>query len=176
MKIKMIELKKELKGRILDIGGGGEGVIGRLYRLQVTAIDNRQEELDEAPDCFEKLLMDATQMTFADSSFDNVTLFYTLMFMKSPEQQKTLCEAARVLKPNGEIHIWDCNIESAYPEPFCIEVDACLPDERIQTTYGIGKLDTQSADSIKAMCEFAGLRIENVMIDGKHFFIKCRKV
>ena len=40
----MIELKKELNGRILDIGGGGEGIIGRLYREQVVAIDNRQEE------------------------------------------------------------------------------------------------------------------------------------
>ena len=26
-----IILKKELSGRILDIGGGGEAVIGRLY-------------------------------------------------------------------------------------------------------------------------------------------------
>ena len=33
---------------MLDIGGGGEGVIGRLYGRQVVAIDNRQEELDEA--------------------------------------------------------------------------------------------------------------------------------
>lgn len=175
MKPKMIELKKELNGRILDIGGGGEGVIGRLYRQQVTAIDNRQEELDEAPDCFEKLLMDATQMTFADNTFDNATLFYTLMFMKKADQQKALGEAARVIKPNGEIHIWDCDIDSAYPEPFCIDVDVCLPDGRIQTTYGIGKLDSQSADSIKAMCEFAGLKIETVETDGKHFYIKCRK-
>ena len=34
-----------LKGSILDIGGGGEGIIGRLYKEQVIAIDNRQEEL-----------------------------------------------------------------------------------------------------------------------------------
>ena len=57
-----IILKKELSGRILDIGGGGEAVIGRLYREQVTAIDNRQEELDEAPSGFEKVLMDATDL------------------------------------------------------------------------------------------------------------------
>ena len=45
-----ITLKKELTGSILDIGGGGEGIIGRLYGSRVTAIDNREEELDEAPD------------------------------------------------------------------------------------------------------------------------------
>ena len=43
----MIELHKELIGTILDIGGGGEGVIGQLYGEQVVAIDNSQEELDE---------------------------------------------------------------------------------------------------------------------------------
>lgn len=42
-------LKKELEGAILDVGGGGEGVIGRIYGPRVVAIDNRQEELDEAP-------------------------------------------------------------------------------------------------------------------------------
>lgn len=41
-----INLKKELKGDILDIGGGGEGIIGRLYTNQVISIDNRKEELD----------------------------------------------------------------------------------------------------------------------------------
>lgn len=38
----MIQLNRELAGKILDIGGGGEGIIGRLYGRQVTAIDNRQ--------------------------------------------------------------------------------------------------------------------------------------
>ena len=44
-----IVLQKELQGKILDIGGGGEGIIGRLYGPQVIAIDYRQDELDEAP-------------------------------------------------------------------------------------------------------------------------------
>ncbi len=55
----MIRLIKELDGKILDMGGGGEGVIGRLYREQVTAIDNCQEELDVAPGGYEKICMDA---------------------------------------------------------------------------------------------------------------------
>lgn len=50
----MIPLNRILQGRILDIGGGGEGIIGRLYREQVIAIDCCQQELDDAPDGFEK--------------------------------------------------------------------------------------------------------------------------
>ncbi len=171
----MIQLKRELQGKILDIGGGGEGIIGQLYGEQVVAIDNRQEELDEAHGCFEKRLMDATCMTFADGAFANVTSFYTLMFMSGAEQQKALSEAARVVVPNGEIHIWDCNIACAYPEPFYVDVEVRLPERSIQTTYGVGKLDAQNMDSIRIMCENAGLRVEKAETDGIHFYLKCRK-
>lgn len=171
----MIELYKELVGTILDIGGGGEGVIGRLYGKQVIAIDNCQQELDEAPNCCEKVLMDATEMTFADNAFDNVTFFYTLMFMTEEEQQKALCEAARVVEPMGEVHIWDCHIDSAYPDPFCTDVDILLLDQEIHTTYGISKTDKQSVESITLMCENAGLTLETAETNGLHFYIRCRK-
>lgn len=35
-----IEIKEKLTGSILDIGGGGEAVIGQIYKDRVTAIDN----------------------------------------------------------------------------------------------------------------------------------------
>ena len=47
----VVEINSDLKGSILDIGGGGEAVIGLIYGNRVTAIDNCQEEIDEAPDC-----------------------------------------------------------------------------------------------------------------------------
>lgn len=86
-----IEIKEKLDGSILDIGGGGEAVIGQIYKDRVTAIDNRQEELDEAPDCCIKQLMDATELLFPDNSFDNVTFFYTLMYMTEETQRKSIC-------------------------------------------------------------------------------------
>ena len=83
----MLTLNRELNGKILDIGGGGEGVIGRLYTNQVVAIDIRQDELDEAPTGFEKI-----------------------MFMSAEDQKRAISEAARVLVNGGEVHIWDCDI------------------------------------------------------------------
>lgn len=171
----MIGLQKELSGRILDIGGGGEGIIGRLYRDQVIAIDNRQEELDEAPDGFEKILMDATELTFEDASFDHVTSFFTLMFMRADEQRNAIAEAARVLRFGGTLHIWDCDIASAYPEPFCVDVNIRLPEEEIHTTYGVGKLDPQSLASISAMCKDAGLTPIIQKHEGNRFYLKFRK-
>ena len=34
-----IRLEKTLRGRILDIGGGGECMMGRVYGAQTVAID-----------------------------------------------------------------------------------------------------------------------------------------
>ena len=171
----MIALEKELNGRILDIGGGGEGIIGRLYTNQVVAIDIRQSELDEAPMGFEKILMDATDLKFNDNSFDHVTSFYTLMFMDSEDQKSAVLEATRVLKNHGELHIWDCDILSAYPEPFCVDVSVQLPDKYISTTYGVGKMDSQDENSIVEMCLNSGLILVAKKYSKCGFYLCFRK-
>jgi len=53
-------------GIILDIGGGGEGIIGQLKGSQVVAIDTDRDELLEAADGPLKIVMDATQLAFLD--------------------------------------------------------------------------------------------------------------
>ena len=170
-----IVFREVIQGRILDIGGGGEGIIGRLYPAQVTAIDKYQEELDEAPDGFEKIRMDATQLQFADASFDNVTFFYTLMYMLEEEQRISLNEAVRVLKYGGNIYIWDADIRTAYPEPFYADLDITLPDALIHTTYAVVKPEGQTAGSIKKMCLAAGLTLISQKADAGHFCYRFRK-
>ena len=171
----IIKIRKDLSGSILDIGGGGEAVIGRIYRDRVTAIDNLQEELDEAPDCCTKLLMDAAALSFADNSFDNVTFFYSLMFMSEETQRKALREAARVLKPGGVVSLWDCDIASAYPEPFTVDLDIRYGSESLQTCYGILKQDPQSSESVLQLLEAAGLRVDFVHREDGQFHIQCGK-
>ncbi|TFF89622.1 MAG: methyltransferase domain-containing protein, partial [Promethearchaeota archaeon] len=69
-------VKIDLNGRILDIGGGGEGVIGQLKGAQVVAIDLRADELMEAADGdYLKVIMDAKQLKFLDDYFDTITAF-----------------------------------------------------------------------------------------------------
>lgn len=134
-----ITLNKNIEGSILDIGGGGEGIIGRIYKNQVTAIDNRQDELDETPNCFKKVLMDATCLTFKDKKFDNVTFFYTLMYMSKDDKQKAIKEAVRVLNEGGNLYIWDSNIDKHCKEPFIIDINIDANGENITTTYGVLK-------------------------------------
>lgn len=171
----MITLNKELDGRILDIGGGGDGVIGRLYTNQVVAIDIRQDELDEAPIGFEKIVMDATHLKFNDNSFDHVTSFYTLMFMSTEEQKRAISEATRVLVKGGDLHIWDCDILSAYPEPFFVDVAVQLPNEHISTTYGVGKMDAQDETSITELCLNAGLVLVSQNRGKYGFYLRFKK-
>lgn len=171
-----IRLTKELSGRILDIGGGGEGVIGRVYGMEVTAIDNSACELAEAPDNCEKLLMDACRMTFADSSFDHATAFFSLMYMSRPEQARALCETCRVLKPGGTLTLWDAVIAENAPNPFLIDLDIDADGQWLHTTYGVGKEDAaQNAESLAQLCEAAELRVENVQQADECFVIHCRK-
>ena len=170
-----IEIQKNLNGSILDIGGGGEAVIGQIFKERVTAIDNRQEELEEVPDGCSKQLMDATELLFSDNSFDNVTFFYTLMYMTEETQRKSIREAARVLRAGGSMNIWDCDIRSAYPDPFIIDLDIKTGSNTIHTTYGIVKMDTQSSASVIRLLEQAGIRIEALQEKEGHFHIRCKK-
>lgn len=171
-----INISKTLRGSILDIGGGGEGIIGQVYQGQVTAIDNRQDELDEAPTGFKKVLMDASQMTFDNESFDNVTAFYSLMYMEKTIQVDAIMEAARVLRTNGELHIWDAEIESAYPNPYVTDLDIDANGKHVHTSYGIIKDDAkQNAEFFVDICKKAKLHILECKKTDKHFYIRLEK-
>lgn len=172
-----IKLDNELKGEILDIGGGGEGVIGQIYQQQVIAIDNNQEELDEAPDVCRKMLMDATSLCFKEGEFDHVTAFYSLMYMTGEEQRKAINEMFRVLKYGGTLHIWDTIIRCAYPEPFIVSLDIDANGTSIHTTYGIVKTDLQDMELFINMCQEAGMTLVRKTMDKEQFYLQfCKTV
>ncbi len=97
----------ESPGWILDIGGGGEGVIGRLKGDRVVAIDISRRELEEAPGGPLKIVMDATDLKFLDDTFPTATSFFTLMYIPGSLHQKVFEETYRVMQPGGKFLIWD---------------------------------------------------------------------
>ena len=128
------------QGFILDIGGGGEDVIGQLKGDQVIAIDISKRELEEAPSCPLKIVMDARDLKFLDGTFNTATVFFTFMYINSNDHQKVFEELHRVLIPGGRLLIWDV----VFPEktdkaknlalfPFKF----ILPDREIRTGYGV---------------------------------------
>lgn len=170
-----IRIDKTLTGKILDIGGGGEGIISRIYRQQVVAIDNLQEELNEAPDICRKILMDATSLSFDECTFDHATAFYSLMYMSREEQKKAIQEIYRILKQGGTFHIWDTVITSAYPAPFDVNLAVEADGNIVHTTYGIVKRDSQDMELLIAMCRETGMRLSEKSICNSQFYLRFFK-
>jgi len=160
-----LEIKDfETEGFILDIGGGGEGVIGRLKGKDVVAIDNRKEELEETCDGPLKIIMDARDLKFLDSSFGTATLFFSMMYMKSQEdQRKVLSEARRVLKPGGTLHIWDIDLPqrpATDKEFYLIPLHYRVGDYEAGTGFGMSwPADNRSVEYYVHLAEETGLKL-----------------
>jgi SAM-dependent methyltransferase len=137
-----VEVKDfEARGYILDIGGGGEGVIGRLKGEQVIAIDISKRELADAPAGPLKVIMDARDLQFLDAAFNTATSFFTLMYVDGSDHPAVFKEIHRVLVPGGRFLIWDV----LYPERTDPDIDIAvvplevkLPGEKLGTGYGSG--------------------------------------
>lgn len=168
-------LDKDIVGNILDIGGGGEGIIGRLYTDNVTAIDKYKEELDEAPDTFKKIQMNACNLRFLNKSFENVTAFYSFMFMEEIEQIAALKEIHRVLKSNGKLYIWDTLISN--PKEFLVDLNVVSSDFNRTVTYGITKNTIlNSLDHLIKNITMIGFKLEKKESESNNFYLVFSKI
>jgi SAM-dependent methyltransferase len=132
--------EKLLKGRILDIGGGGEGIIGQMFEDKVIAIDPSRRELEEVKNGdFIKLVMDAKDIKFLNNTFETVTDFFTFMYIPSQDHEIVFKEVYRVLKKGGAFFIWDLNIPKKPKESkdiFAIRLKINIGVNEIETGYG----------------------------------------
>ena len=167
----------DVDGFVLDVGGGGEGVIGRLMGRQVVAIDRSRDELEETANEALKVVMDATDLKFLDGSFEAVTSFYTLMYMNEETHLKALREAHRVLKKGGALHVWDVSMDpDAASKPFIfVSVEIRLPGETIKASYGNRLNKKLTIDSLSALGEDVGFTVaESKRLQGS-FYLVLRK-
>ena len=166
------------KGRVIDIGGGGEGVIAQAGGAGVVAIDKYVSEIREArvkaPEV-PWVVADATELPCKSHCFDNATAFFSCMYMSGDVKEKVFRETRRVLKKGGEFWIWDAQMVPK-SQVFAIRLQVDLHGmHRISTVYGARARD-QSAVGIGSLLQEAGFESE-VITDRKHWFlIKAKRV
>lgn len=130
----------DAQGYILAIGGGGEGVIGQLKGKQVVAIDISKRELEETLPGPLKIVMDARDLKFLDSTFDTAASFFTLCYIDGSDHEKVFEEVFRVLSSGGRFLIWDVIFSKRVDEKkdvAIIPLHVMLPSKEITTGYGV---------------------------------------
>jgi SAM-dependent methyltransferase len=166
-------------GWILDVGGGGEGIIGLLKGKDVIAIDKRMDELEETSNDALKVVMDAKDLKFIDESFTIATLYFTLMYIPDSDFEDIFKELWRVLIPGGEVHIWDAILqippEEKGKERFVIFLKTNFPDGREnQTGYG-GLMRVQHPELFLKPAQKVGFKVIDQKVSDFHFYVKLGK-
>jgi SAM-dependent methyltransferase len=167
------------EGLILDIGGGGEGVIGQLKGRQVVAIDLLKQELVDAPDGpLLKIVMDARTLGFLDGAFDTATVFFTFMYILPADHAKVFAELHRVLRPGGRLLVWDPTFpEKAAPDKpkIMYPLHVRLPGKDINTGYGVGIREGQGAGHFVELAKAAGFEVVTQKDEKGWFFLEFKK-
>ncbi len=167
-------------GWILDLGGGGEGIIGQTYGDRVVAIDRSRRELEEAPDGGLKIVMDAKEMQFLDKTFATATGYFFLMFVLPENRARVIQEVYRVLRSGGRWLIWDMTVPP-YPggseDVYTVQVTTHLPDGRaLEAGYGCPWPDwQQNAADYAHLAREAGFRLVNSVENDLLFHMELLK-
>jgi phosphatidylethanolamine/phosphatidyl-N-methylethanolamine N-methyltransferase len=108
-----VEIINQGKGRVLEVGvGTGLSLPTYGRHLEIVGIDLSPEMLEKARErvAAERLgnvtglhEMDASDLKFADASFDTVVAMYVMTVVPDPE--KVMRELSRVCRPGGEVII-----------------------------------------------------------------------
>lgn len=176
-KIELSELHSE--GPILDIGGGGEGLVSRIEGAKVYAIDIRLSEIREAqihgPPA-NWFVGDGQSLCFQDSVFDVVTFWFSLGYMSDWSiKTNVLQEAYRVLGKEGKLSILASNIPKSC-QRLTFWGHFTLPDGTVsQTGYGVRGGQDQTLDRMTTLLKKIGFKIQSQEDNDAWFKIKAIK-
>lgn len=166
-------------GRIIDIGGGGEGLVSRIEGRRVCALDVRLSEVREArihSPPVNWIVGDGQMISFKNSVFQVATSWFSLGYMPSWEVKKRVMqEVYRVLESDGVLSIIACTIECE-EEAYIFRVVYTLPDGTLsQTGYGVRGGQDQTSSTVSKLLDEVGFTDIELSDNGYWFQITARK-
>jgi ubiquinone/menaquinone biosynthesis C-methylase UbiE len=122
--------------------------------------------------------MDAKDMKFLDNTFDAVTVFFTFLYIPKDDRAKVFEEIERVLKPDGEVLIWDLKIpektEGENRGLYGTKLKIDIGDKKIETGYGT-RWAPQDAQYYIDLAEEMGLRLQDKKVEKDIFYLRFQK-
>ena len=175
-----IELSRvSFRGQIIDIGGGGEGLVSRIEGSRVCAVDIRLSEIREAQIHDPKsnwFLCDGRKLCFHNEVFEIATLWFSLGYLKDAHtKQVVLKETFRVLKKGGTISIMGSKIVCS-EDVLIFKALFTLPDgTKSQIGYGVKGNQGQTSASIISALNSSGFKPTMMEDYDKWFHIRAVK-
>jgi ubiquinone/menaquinone biosynthesis C-methylase UbiE len=171
--------KIEQMGTVLDIGGGGEGLVSRLEGQRVCAVDIRLPKIHEARiygSDSQWILADARNLCFQDSCFDIATFWFSLGYLNElSSKKKALQEVHSCLRRGGHLSILAAVITC--PENRLVfRTQFAFPDGTVsQISYGVKGNQNQHIEQITRLVQDAGFQVTNAETHEFWFRIDCLK-
>jgi ubiquinone/menaquinone biosynthesis C-methylase UbiE len=139
----------------------------------------QKDELDETTNDALKVVMDARDLQFIDESFTVATVYFTFMYIPEEDFEVIFREIWRVLKPGGEVIIWDAIFEVPPEERekkrFVVVLKTHFPNGlENQTGYG-GIVRDQQPDMFLKPAQKVGFKILDKKVDGFQFYVRLGK-
>ncbi|TFF96888.1 methyltransferase domain-containing protein [Candidatus Thorarchaeota archaeon] len=148
------------QGLVLDIGGGGEGLVSRIVQERACAVDWSLSKLRGARIHGAKsewIACDGRNLCFQEERFDVATLWFSLAYIpESGNKMQVLKEVSRVSKPEARLSILAMTLDNR-SESFTFRATFTLPDEfESLMNYRVRGRQTQNLEVIAEALEETG--------------------
>jgi ubiquinone/menaquinone biosynthesis C-methylase UbiE len=159
--VQKIELKHlPRKGWIIDIGGGGEGLVSRIETSRVCAVDINLDRIREAMihgQVSQWILSDGRMLSVKDERFSAATMWFSLGYVRDwASKTQVMSEVARVLKQSGHISILGAKIVCSEVR-FVLRAHLHLPDGSVsQMSYGMSGGQNQDIETVTKLLQETG--------------------
>ncbi|MFX1262731.1 MAG: class I SAM-dependent methyltransferase [Promethearchaeota archaeon] len=178
--VQKIELKQlPREGLIIDIGGGGEGLVSRIETSRVCAVDVNLNKIREAMiygQVSQWILSDGRMLSVKDERFNVATLWFSLGYVQDWDSKKqVIAEVARVLRRSGQISILGARI--TYTDSrFVMRALLHFPDGSVsKMSYGMAGTQVQDAESVIRLLQETGFSKITFEDSGHWFRIDAQK-